>query len=79
MKKVNNKILVKLSLLMLVAFTTNSCIEEIETSSFTFEKLLVVDANISDQTKPHEVRLTYTAPVDGDVDDISNAVSGETV
>ncbi len=64
---------------MLVAFTTNSCIEEIETSSFTFEKLLVVDANISDQTKPHEVRLTYTAPVDGDVDDISNAVSGATV
>ncbi|KYG84809.1 hypothetical protein AWW67_01820 [Roseivirga seohaensis] len=79
MKKVNYKTLAKLWLLMLVVFATTSCIEEIETASFTYDRLLVVDANISDQAKAHEVRLSYTTPVDGDVDDAFNAVIGAEV
>lgn len=79
MKKVNYKISIKLCLIWLVMFTATACIEELEKTSFTFEKLLVVDANISDQIKAHEVRLSYTSPVDGDVDDISNSASGATV
>ncbi|KYG76683.1 hypothetical protein AWN68_06560 [Roseivirga echinicomitans] len=63
----------------MVVFTTTDCIEELETTSFTYEKLLVVDANISDQVKAHEVRLTYTSPVDGDAGDLLNTVSGAAV
>tara|TARA_R110001592_G_scaffold11468_1_gene56595 strand:+ start:7018 stop:8274 length:1257 start_codon:yes stop_codon:yes gene_type:complete len=79
MKKVNFKTSVKIILIWLVVLTTTSCIEELERASFTYEKLLVVDANISDQAKAHEVRITYTSPVDGDANDISNTVSGATV
>ncbi|WP_323757469.1 DUF4249 domain-containing protein [Roseivirga sp.] len=63
----------------LLLFSATACIEEIDTNSVTYERLLVVDANISDQAKAHEVRLSYTSPVDGDVDDLSNTVSGATV
>ncbi|KYG76684.1 DUF4249 domain-containing protein [Roseivirga echinicomitans] len=79
MKKGNFKISVKTLLIWLVVFITTSCIEELERTSFTYEKLLVVDANISDQVKAHEVRLTYTSPVDGDTDDLLNTVSGAAV
>ncbi|WP_323757471.1 DUF4249 domain-containing protein [Roseivirga sp.] len=79
MKKGNFKISVKTLLIWLVVLITTSCIEELERTSFTYEKLLVVDANISDQAKAHEVRLTYTSPVDGDTDDLLNTVSGAAV
>ena len=78
MKKGNSKISAKvLSLVWLLVFVTSACIEEIETTSFSFERLLVVDANISDQTKAHEVRLSFTTPIDGDVD--FHAATGATV
>ncbi len=64
---------------MALIFLTTACIEEIDTASFSYEKLLVVDANISDQAKAHEVHLTYTSPIDGTVDGSSNAASGATV
>lgn len=69
----------KLGIIAVVALLIVGCIEEIERASFTYEKLLVVDANISDQQKAHEVRLSYTSPVDGNLDDGSSAVSGARV
>ncbi len=78
MKRITEGALTRVYLILLVLFAT-SCIEEIDTTSFTYEKLLVVDANISDQAKAHEVRLFYTSPIDGDVDDTFNAATGATV
>ncbi|WP_185096897.1 DUF4249 domain-containing protein [Roseivirga seohaensis] len=78
MKRITEGALTQVYLILLVLFAT-SCIEEIDTTSFTYEKLLVVDANISDQAKAHEVRLFYTSPIDGDVDDTFNAATGATV
>ncbi|WP_068416142.1 DUF4249 domain-containing protein [Roseivirga echinicomitans] len=79
MKNTNNKNVEKFLLICLVVFTSMGCIEDLETASFSFDKLLVVDANISDQAKAHRVRLTYTSPVGGDVDDLLNTVSGAEV
>ncbi|KOF02684.1 hypothetical protein OB69_10225 [Roseivirga seohaensis subsp. aquiponti] len=73
------KITAKFCFICLVLSLPTACIEEIDTASFTYEKLLVVDANISDQAKAHEVRLFYTSPIDGDVDDTFNAATGATV
>lgn len=69
----------KLGIIVLIALLIVGCIEEIERASFSYEKLLVVDANVSDQQKAHEVRLSFTSPVDGNLDDGSSAVSGARV
>ncbi|WP_339698327.1 DUF4249 domain-containing protein [uncultured Roseivirga sp.] len=79
MSMANYKTVLKLCLMCLVMFVAIACIEEIDTTSFTFEKVLVVDANISDQAKAHEVHLTYTSPIDGTADGSSNAASGATI
>tara|TARA_R110001599_G_scaffold45036_3_gene133567 strand:- start:16926 stop:18173 length:1248 start_codon:yes stop_codon:yes gene_type:complete len=79
MKKVNYKIAAKFCLISLLVVLSTSCIEEIDIASFTYEKLLVVDANISDQAEAHEVRLFYTSQIDRDVNDASNAAVGATV
>ncbi len=79
MKEGTYKRLLKLCPVWPLIFLTTACIEEIDTASFSYEKLLVVDANISDQAKAHEVHLTYTSPIDGTVDGSSNAASGATV
>ncbi|MHA7101615.1 DUF4249 domain-containing protein [Roseivirga pacifica] len=65
--------------LLAVIIVATGCVEEFETDSIKFEKLLVVDANISDQAKTHQVRLFYTNPIDQDTDNISNALTGATV
>lgn len=70
---------IKFGIIALVALLIVGCIEEIEKTSFSYERLLVVDANISDQQKVHEVRLSYTSPVDGNLDDGSNAATGARV
>lgn len=64
---------------MLLALMMAGCIEEIEKTSLSYEKLLVVDANISDEQKVHEVRLSYTSSLEGNLNDGSNAVSGARV
>ncbi|WP_268124432.1 DUF4249 domain-containing protein [Roseivirga pacifica] len=78
MNKNNLKKTLIIGLVWLVASIT-ACVEEFETDSINFEKLLVVDANISDQAKAHEVRLTYTTPIDDDLVDQPSALSGATV
>lgn len=64
-----------LTLLALIMWGLMACVEEIPIGSFTYERLLVVDANISNLAKTHEVRLFYTEPVGQSPDNEPNAVS----
>ena len=79
MNNINVHKSLKIFLLALASFALVSCVEEIETESFSYEKLLVVDANISNITKAHQVRLFYTSPVDQESQSESTALSGASV
>ncbi|MBO6763293.1 MAG: DUF4249 family protein, partial [Roseivirga sp.] len=79
MNKINVHKSLKIFLLALASFALVACVEEIETESFSYEKLLVVDANISNITKAHQVRLFYTSPVDQESQSESTALSGASV
>ena len=79
MKRLKLTSILNISLLCWLMLGTSSCIDEIERESFSFNKLLVVDANISDQAKVHEVRLFFTTPVDGDLDSDSEPMTNATV
>ena len=79
MKEVNFNTISKLCLVWLVIVLATGCVEEFETDSIEYERLMVVDANISDQPKAHKVRLTYTEPIDTEIDEASNTISGATV
>lgn len=68
----------KAILFILCVLSLMGCVEEFEADSIKFEKLLVVDGNISDQQKEHAIKLTYTSPID-DQTDVSNAASGAAV
>lgn len=54
----------KVFTLTLILLITISCVEEFETDSIKFERLLVVDGDISDQEKIHTVKLSYTSPIE---------------
>ncbi|WP_422005969.1 DUF4249 domain-containing protein [Roseivirga pacifica] len=66
-------------LFVVALIVTASCVEEFETDSIKYEKLMVVDANISDQVKAHSVRLFYTVPIDSEVSQGETAITGATV
>ncbi|WP_422005971.1 DUF4249 domain-containing protein [Roseivirga pacifica] len=64
---------------LVLIFSITSCVEEFETDSIEYERLLVVDANISDQAKPHQVRLFYTSPIDNEIQNTQDVLSGAAV
>lgn len=74
------KVLISLQVLgiWLITILPTACVDEIELNSVSFEKLLVVDGNISDQSIAHEVFLSYTSPIDDNSDE-SEPVTGAAV
>lgn len=74
------KVLISLQLLGIwfITILPTACVDEIELNSIGYERLLVVDGNISDQSKTHEIFLSYTSPID-DNKDASEPVTGATV
>ncbi|NVJ47419.1 MAG: DUF4249 domain-containing protein [Cytophagia bacterium] len=79
MKSFGLKRYTKIWLIGLIILLTPSCIEEFEPGSVKFEKLLVVDGNISDQAKVHEIRLSFTSPINAEDDQPNEVLSGATV
>ncbi|NVK83378.1 MAG: DUF4249 domain-containing protein, partial [Cytophagia bacterium] len=79
MKSFGLKRYTKFWLIGLIILLTSSCIEEFEPGSVKFEKLLVVDGNISDQAKAHEIRLSFTSPINAEDDQTNEVLSGATV
>lgn len=79
MKPLGSKGFLKLCLIGLIILSPSSCVEEFEPGSVKFEKLLVVDGSISDQVKAHEIRLSFTSPIDAEEDLPTEVLSGATV
>lgn len=68
----------QLSIITLVIILT-SCVEKFETDSIKYERLLVVDGDISNEAKTHEVKLFYTSPIENNSNDDLEPVTNATV
>ncbi len=63
MKKSNHIRLKLLGLIALILLAIPSCVSELDSISFSFERLVVVDGVFTDEEKIQTVRLSYTTPV----------------
>lgn len=78
-KQFGLKVFIKIWLIGLIILSAPSCIEEFEPGSVKFEKLLVIDGSISDQAKAHEIKLSFTSPINANDDQPIQVLSGATV
>lgn len=55
-----------IAFLIIGAAVLTFCTKPFDTESFAFDKVIVVDGQVTDQDKMHEVRLSYTYPIGND-------------
>lgn len=63
-------------LVVILWATLWSCSKPFEAESFTFNKVIVVDSRLTDETKFHQVKLSFTIPIG---EDNASVLSGATV
>lgn len=61
------------------SFILLSCVNEFSLEGLNYDRLIVVDALLTDETKRHEVKLFYTLPVNSPEDGSNNAVRNANV
>lgn len=76
-KELKKRLLLAICLFSFLVLLPTACVEEFQIESQSYDQLLVVDGSISDRPGTHEIRISYTVPIDSEAD--NNPVTGAEV